>query len=121
MTNLRKFNAGAEYSTAERCRIVELLGRAEDGTCSIARVRVEAGVTTQLHALSGVAERYVILEGTGLMEIGRGSSFAVGPLDVVCIPAGEAQRITNTGSSDLTFLCICTPPFEARAYQNLEA
>ena len=33
---------------------------------------------------------------------------------------GAAQRITNTGTGDLVFLCICTPAFEPDCYEDLE-
>jgi mannose-6-phosphate isomerase-like protein (cupin superfamily) len=38
--------------------------------------------------------------------------------DVVMIPAGMAQRITNTGDDDLVFYCLCTPHFHTRCYQR---
>ncbi|MCL4192955.1 MAG: cupin domain-containing protein, partial [Thermoguttaceae bacterium] len=36
----------------------------------------------------------------------------VGPGDAVAIPPGARHQITNTGSSLLTFLCCCAPPYE---------
>jgi mannose-6-phosphate isomerase-like protein (cupin superfamily) len=65
-------------------------------------------------------ERYVILEGEGQVEIGGAEARAVGPLDVIQIPPGESQRITNTGQRDLVFLAICTPRFKPDAYVKLE-
>ena len=35
-------------------------------------------------------------------------------------PAGTAQRITNTGESDLIFLCVCMPRFTPDSYESLE-
>ena len=105
-----------EFYTDERCHIVEIHQRSDDETCSIARARVLPGVTTQLHALRGIAERYVILEGEGHVEVDGGAPEAVKPLDVVAIPAGKSQRITNSGKSDLVFLCVCTPRFRQEAY-----
>jgi mannose-6-phosphate isomerase-like protein (cupin superfamily) len=46
---------------------------------------------------------------------------AVRPLDVVYIPAGASQRITNTGIADLTFLCVCTPRFKPAVYEDRES
>lgn len=108
----------AEVATGERCFITELLNRPEVPDVSLARARVEPGTTTQLHALA-VREIYVITAGTGLMEGGDGRRFAVGPGDCVDIPAGTAQRITNTGAGDLVFLCLCRPRFEAAGYTAL--
>jgi mannose-6-phosphate isomerase-like protein (cupin superfamily) len=110
----------SEHYTPERCYIVALAGANAEAECSIARARVEPGVTTQLHSLHGIAERYVILSGEGRMEVG-GEQIPVNPSDVVLIPDGVAQRITNTGSEDLTFLCICIPPFRTESYVNLES
>ena len=45
----------------------------------------------------------------------------VDALDVVTIPAGQAQKITNTGTKSLVFLCICTPRFKQENYINLES
>jgi len=116
---ISNYDPEAEFYTNERCYIVELHHSAEDQGCSVARARVLPGVTTQLHELQGIDERYVILEGEGRVEIGGGLPREVRLLDVVMIPAGQSQRITNTGLSDLLFLCICTPRFRPSAYVDL--
>lgn len=113
---IRHGAALTETHTEERCHIVELSNGADDPAVSIARARVEPGVTTRWHRLRGIAERYVILEGSGRVELGDALARDVGPGDVVLIPPECAQRITNTGSSDLIFLAICTPRFEWGAY-----
>ncbi|MBV1905524.1 MAG: cupin domain-containing protein [Pseudomonadales bacterium] len=108
-----------EFWTSERCYIQELLNNPDVPEVSLARCRVEPGVTTQLHQLS-VMELYVVASGTGLMEVGGQPSFVVGEGDSVYIAAGEAQRITNTGSADLVFQCICMPRFYPECYLSLE-
>lgn len=85
-----------------------------------ARARVTPGVTTQFHPLRGTDERYVILEGEGLVQVGDASPAQVRPLDVVAVIAGTPQRITNVGKADLVFLCVCTPRFRKETYLNLE-
>ena len=110
----------SEYMTPERCRILEAWGRPDDGVVSIARATVEAGVTTQWHRLRGVDERYVIVEGAGRVDVGDLDPEAVKPGDVVVIPAGARQRITNTGACDLVFYCICSPAFMPECYEALE-
>jgi mannose-6-phosphate isomerase-like protein (cupin superfamily) len=109
----------AEYYTEERCHIL-VADAANDDDVSLARARVEPGVTTARHSLTGVDERYVLIAGEGLVEVGDGHATMVGPGDVVAIPAGVSQRITNTGTTDLVFLCICTPPFTPDCYVDLE-
>jgi mannose-6-phosphate isomerase-like protein (cupin superfamily) len=118
--DVRRFNPAAETYLTERCFINELSNRASDPEISIARARVRPGVTTQWHALNAIVERYVILEGEGVVEIGLVGPQPVGPGDVVVIPAQCRQRITNTGPTDLVFLAICTPRFRHDTYQNLE-
>lgn len=109
----------AEYFTDELCHITELSNGAHDEALSIAKARVEPGVTTRWHRLKDTAERYLVLEGTGLVEVGHLPPQAVGPNDAVVIPAGCRQRITNAGSSDLVFLALCTPRFRAENYEEL--
>jgi len=108
-----------EFFTDERCWILELWNSDADPAVSIARCRVEPGVTTERHQLS-VAERYVIVSGAGRVEVGDREPRPVGPGDVVWIPAGSPQRITNTAEADLIFLAICTPRFGPETYQSLE-
>ena len=109
-----------EFWTSERCFIHETWNEEADRVLSVARARVESGTTTQLHALDGIDERYLIVEGFGLVEVATEEPTPVQAGDFVFIPAGVSQRITNTGSSDLIFFCICTPPFIPEAYINLE-
>ena len=110
-----------EYFFKEGCFVLELHNTAADPAVSVARVRVAPGDTTRWHGVRGIHERYLSLEGNALAEIGPEPPFAVRPGDVVRIPPGVRQRITNTGTSDLIFLAVCTPRFVAEAYQDLES
>ncbi len=118
---IRKQDPAQEFWTPERCFILETWNEACDPAVSVARARVEPGITTQLHALDGIDERYLVTEGTGLVEIAGEEPTPLGPGDLAFIPAGASQRITNTGRTDLVFYCICTPPFEPDAYIDLES
>lgn len=71
--------ATPEYFFEEGCYITEWWNSREDAAVSIARARVEPGVTTRIHRLKGVTERYVILEGTGVVRVGDLPSAVVGP------------------------------------------
>lgn len=113
-------NPAAEFSTAELCYINELSNTANDPELSIARARVTSGVTTRWHRLKDTAERYVILEGRGRVEVGKLSPQEVGPGDVVLIPPLCRLRIANTGATDLVFLAICTPRFQPENYEDIE-
>lgn len=114
-----KAKSGMEVWTTERCYITELLNSDSQPEVSIARTRVEPGVTTQLHQLS-VFEWYVIESGQGLMRVGDETPVSVGPGDTIAIPKHAAQQITNTGQEDLIFLCVCTPRFLQDCYTSLE-
>lgn len=110
----------SEFTTAERCAILELWNRAGDEAASVARARVAPGVTTQWHCVEGTVERYLIVQGEGLASVGEAAPQRVGPGDFVVIAAGERQRIANVGEADLVFYCICTPRFRQENYRALE-
>jgi len=110
----------SEFWTPEKCYIVESSNSPDDPDVSIARARVDPGVTTRWHRVNGIVERYYILEGKGLVEVGELPPEEVAPGDVVLIPKACRQRITNVGSGDLIFLAICTPRFSPDAYEDLE-
>jgi mannose-6-phosphate isomerase-like protein (cupin superfamily) len=117
---LWKQYAEKEFSTPERCHIIETYNSAEDDSLSVARARVEPGITTAWHHVEGTVERYIIAEGRGGVEIGELPASEVGPGDVVIIPAGVRQRIRNIGDRDLIFYCVCTPRFRQRNYRTME-
>lgn len=117
---IRKADTGAEYQSDERCYITELSNVPEEADLSIAQARVLPGITTAWHYLDGITERYVITSGTAEVEVGDEPPTGVSVGDVVTIPSGVRQRITNLSDQDLTFLCICTPRFEWRYYHRLE-
>jgi mannose-6-phosphate isomerase-like protein (cupin superfamily) len=118
--SVRRYHANAEYFTAEQCHIVEMSNDPRDPTASIARARVEPGVTTRWHRLVDTIERYVVIEGDALVEVGDTRPQRIGPGDVVVIPSMVAQRITNTGTRDFVFLAICTPRFSFDHYVDIE-
>lgn len=108
-----------EYWFEEGCFIVEWLNTTSEPDVSIARARVPVGTSTRWHRLTDVRERYVILSGEGIVELGSLPATRVTAGSVVGIAPGDAQRIRNTGSEDLVFLAICTPRFEPACYQAL--
>ncbi|WP_222707074.1 cupin domain-containing protein [Neolewinella aurantiaca] len=107
-----------EFYTSEGCHITEVINRPDHEDVSIARARVEPGVTTRWHTVEA-REIYYILAGSGRAEVGDETQ-DVGPGDAVSIPFGVRQRIANTGTEDLIFLCVCTPKFRQEGYRELE-
>jgi len=117
---IKKQNLKKEFYTAEKCFITELSNTPDDPNVSIARARVEPGVTTRWHRLKGIAERYFIMSGKGVVEVGELQPQEVTAGDIVLIPPMCRQRITNTGSDDLIFLAICSPRFTQYTYEDFE-
>jgi mannose-6-phosphate isomerase-like protein (cupin superfamily) len=118
-TAVWKQEVAQEFLTPERCYIVETYATDED-SMSIARARVEPGVTTAWHLVEHTTERYIIAEGRGRVEVGDFPAVDVGPGDVVMIPSATRQRIANVGAVDLIFYCVCTPRFHSKNYRSLE-
>ncbi len=109
-----------EFYTEERCHILELINEKDDRSQSLARARVEPGVKTAWHRLKETAEVYYILTGQGRIELGEDFTKSVKANDVIRIPPNMPQRIENTGTEELIFLCFCTPAFNDTCYEGLE-
>ncbi len=118
--SIKKLNLDDEFYTPEQCFIIEQSNTGDDPEVSIARARVEPGVTTRWHRLVGTVERYVIIQGLGRVEVGSLPPQEVEPGDIVLIPPTCRQRIANIGSEDLIFMAICTPRFLDVNYQDIE-
>ncbi|HKI64820.1 MAG TPA: cupin domain-containing protein [Burkholderiales bacterium] len=117
---VRSMDLRAEFDTDEGCFITELSNIPEDADASVARARVPPGATTRWHRVNGTTERYVILSGTGRVEVGELPTQDVAPNDVVLIPPGCRQRIACTSTQDLVFLALCTPRFRPEAYEDFD-
>jgi mannose-6-phosphate isomerase-like protein (cupin superfamily) len=108
-----KVNAPHEYLTPERCYIAENFS---DKDVSIARATVKPGITTKAHHLEKIQEIYIITAGEGKVAFSGLEPATVSVGDVIVIPAGASQKITNTGQTDLVFYCVCTPRFTEECY-----
>ena len=118
--SINHYNPQDEFFIDEGCHIIELSNSREDADVSIAQARVEPGVTTRWHRLTDTIERYVIISGSGLVEVDELAPTEVNPGDVVLIPALSQQRICNTGTQDLVFLAICSPRFSSSCYEDMD-
>lgn len=110
----------SEHLIDEGCYVTEWSNSDRDAALSVARARVRPGTATRWHRLQGTTERYVVLAGEGVVEVGDLSPHIVRAGDVVLIPPGCRQRITNPGTDDLVFLALCTPRFIPSAYEDAE-
>jgi mannose-6-phosphate isomerase-like protein (cupin superfamily) len=118
-TQICRYDTDKEYFFREGCHINELSNSESDPELSIARVRVAPGECTHWHLLEGRAERYLILQGQGEVEIGDLRPARVGAWDLVLIPEGVRQRIRNCGTEDLVFVALCTPRFTEESYRDI--
>jgi len=116
----RTANPPEEYWFEKRCYITEWWNMPADTAVSVARARVEPGVTTRLHCLEGITERYLILEGTSCAEVAGAAPLELIVGEVVVVPPGASQRIRNVGTCDLVFLAVCTPRFTRDAYEDID-
>ena len=114
---IRSTAVGGETWLEEGCFVTELFNTPVDPALSIARIRVAARTATRWHHLD-VDERYLIAEGTGVVDVDGVPPAAVGPGDVVVVPAGCGQRIRNDTDDNLVFYCLCTPRFTPDAYHD---
>jgi mannose-6-phosphate isomerase-like protein (cupin superfamily) len=113
-----KANIPYEYLTPERCYIAENFS---DKDVSIARATVKPGITTKAHHLKKIQEIYIITAGEGKVTFSGLEPTNVSAGDVIVIPAGASQKISNTGQIDLVFYCVCTPRFTEDCYFDDEA
>ena len=118
--NIVKKDIKNKFYIEERCFIIDS-SDPSDPLMSITIARVEPGVTTAFHYLEGIDERHLAISGKGVMEVGDLKPQEIRSGDIVYIPAGVRQRVSNTGSEDLLFYCICTPPFDEKRYHNWNA
>ncbi len=111
---------GDEFPSTENVSILESWNTSRDPGLSIARARLFAGQATETHRLDRTAERYLIIEGSGMVRIGAIRQVEVVAGDVVFIPPGVPQQVTNTGKKDLIFYCMCTPAFDGSDYRRCD-
>ncbi len=111
---LRRLNECEEIIAGDETRLREILNPRKDTTLkmdySIAHAIVRPGQTTLPHMLKESSEVYYILQGRGIMTI-EGESENVSAGDTVYIPPSSKQFIRNTGSDDLVFICMVSPPW----------
>lgn len=107
---IRRLHDCEEFIAGDRSVLHELLHPDKADLAirySLAHARVRPGQTTTPHRLQ-TSEVYYILEGQGRMHIdAEVSDVAAGC--AIYIPPRAVQRIENTGTEDLVFLCIVDP------------
>lgn len=107
-----QYTALTDYDTKDGSRIRELMYPAVHGNRaqSLAEASLAPGQVTALHRHVRAEELYSILAGSGRMTLGE-ESFDIGIGDTVCIPAGVAHCLENTGTTVLRLLCCSAPAY----------
>ena len=77
---------------------------------SLAEATLEPGQATERHYHRATEEIYVVTKGSGELEV-DGERRRVRPGDAVLIPPGAWHTLDNDGTSELTILCMCAPPY----------
>lgn len=77
---------------------------------SLAEATLEPGQATQRHYHRASEEIYVVTKGSGELEV-VGEPRRVRPGDAILIPPGAWHTLENDGTSELTILCCCVPPY----------
>ena len=104
----------------EKTKAVELFFRSQDRSIineleknkefSIAYGELKVGEKTKRHVME-MTEMYYILEGEGTLAINKDSYDIVQEM-YIKVPPDSIQQLTNTGKTNLRFLCIVTPPYD---------
>ncbi len=102
-----------EFTAGDHCLLREMIHPDKQPLAlrySLAHATVPAGQSTTPHRLS-ISEVYYILQGQGCMHIDDEISDVIAS-DTVYIPPHAVQYITNTGTDELTFVCIVDPAWQ---------
>ena len=95
------------FTTLDGSTIRELLATPNQ---SLAEATLAAGQATQRHYHAETEEIYVVLTGSGQMEV-DGDRSRVGPGDAILIPPGAWHQLRADESDELRILCCCAPPY----------
>jgi mannose-6-phosphate isomerase-like protein (cupin superfamily) len=77
---------------------------------SLAEATLEPAQATERHYHRATEEIYLVTKGSGELEV-DGERRHVRPGDAVLIPPGAWHTLENDGTSELTILCMCSPPY----------
>jgi mannose-6-phosphate isomerase-like protein (cupin superfamily) len=112
---IRELNDCDEFVAGDNCILREILHPDKADLAlrySLAHAVVKPGDRTWEHRLR-TSEVYYILEGAGVMHI-NGESAPVRSGSTVYIPPLARQCITNSGTTDLKFICIVDPAWQKK-------
>ncbi len=119
---IRKLKDCLEITAGDETILKELLHPEREykytGRYSLAHATVKPGKSSLKHRLK-TDEVYYVISGKGKMHIDAETA-EVGAGDAIEIPPNSTQWVENTGSDNLTFLCIVDPAWQPQDEEILE-
>ena len=79
---------------------------------SLAHAMLRPGEASRSHRLRESSEVFVILAGEGIISVNEDTA-PVSAGQAVYVPPGAVQHLQNTGSEDLVFICLVSPPWRS--------
>ena len=105
--NLESLDRAEPFVTKDGSTIRELHHTALQ---SLAEATLEPGQATERHHHRATEEIYLVTKGSGELDV-DGERRRVRRGDAVLIPPGAWHTLENDGTSELRFLCCCSPPY----------
>ena len=105
--NLQRIDGVEPFATKDGSTIRELHHTSAQ---SLAEATLEPDQATQRHYHRQSEEIYLVTKGSGTLEV-DGETRRVRPGDAILIPPGVWHTLENDGTSELTILCMCAPPY----------
>lgn len=99
--------AAVAFTTKDGSTIRELHHTAAQ---SLAEATLEPAQATERHYHARTEEVYLVTKGSGSLEV-DGETRRVRPGDAILIPPRAWHTLENDGTSELTILCMCSPPY----------
>jgi len=78
---------------------------------SLAHAFLSPGKQSSPHSLIQSTETFIFIQGTGEITIEKEKE-SIQPGSIIVVPPGKYQFIHNTGSNNLEFYCIVSPPWD---------
>ena len=102
----------APFVTKDTSEIREILAPRNSSirNQSLAEARVLPGKSTEEHIHPRAEEIYYVLKGKGKISI-EGEVRDIRAGDGIALLPGKRHKVWNTGTSDLVFLCCCSPAY----------
>lgn len=104
---LRSLGSAEPFTTKDGSTIRELHHTPAQ---SLAEATLEPGQATRRHHHERSEEIYLVTKGSGELEL-DGETCTVRRGDAILIPPGARHTLANDGTSELTILCMCSPPY----------